>query len=170
MSVAISPQSYTTLWDTIGGFLGLAANIVEIFHAGTGRVGARKLAMMERDLDKTLCDAERHHIGDLASSIVVENQVVGVRVGEQCLDDAPLDRIGSFFRPLRFCSDICPRPVPNLDPIRRIRLDPNTIGQGIEMAVDQQRAVSEINLRGILTKGFRQRLHLAADLDRRLRP
>jgi hypothetical protein len=60
-------------------------------------------------------DAKRDHVSDLPGSVVIEDQIVGLSVGEQGVDDPPLNGIGALFGPLGFGSDVGLRPVPGLD-------------------------------------------------------
>lgn len=68
-------------------------------------------------------------------------------------------------RVLRLGADIGLRPIPDFDLVGRVVFDRLVFGQGVEMAVDEQRAIAEVDLWRILAEGFRKRLHFAADLD-----
>lgn len=100
--------------------------------------------MIQRDLHKALGDAERDDVGYFPCAVIVQDQIKGVAIGEQSVDHAPLDGIGALFRPLRFGSDVGLRPIPYLNPIGWIGLDGFTLRQCIEMAIDEERAVAEV--------------------------
>jgi len=65
-------------------------------------------AVIQRHLYEAFRDAEQDDVGDFSGATVVEDEVIGIALGEQRIDHAPLDGIGPLFDPLGFCADVDP--------------------------------------------------------------
>ncbi|WP_409191991.1 hypothetical protein [Bradyrhizobium sp. RDM4] len=111
--------------------------------------------MMQRHLHKAFCDTERDHIGDLPGAVVVEVKSYASPSASSAFYHASLDGMDPFFRTLRFGSNVGLRPIPYFHLICGTGFGDFALRQRIKMAVHQERAVAEIDLKGVLTKGLR---------------
>jgi hypothetical protein len=79
---------------------GLISALVRKLHRGLRRghrVSSR--AVVQRHLHESFHNAERADIGNFSGAVIVKDQLMGLALCEQRIDDTPLDGIGALFRP-----------------------------------------------------------------------